>query len=338
MKNANRRITLQSRPVGLAGPENFAEDVVPIRAPDDGEVLVESLLISIDPAMRVWISENPGYVPRVELGEVMRAGGIGRVIQSRTDGLAVGDLVQGRLGWQSHPTLPGNETQRLDLSIGSPEDWVGPLGMTGLTAYFGMRDVGRIRPGETVLVSGAGGAVGQMAGQIAGIEACRVVGIAGGPEKSALLTNELGFDAAIDYKAEPDLPAAIARTCPGGIDVFYDNVGGPTLEAAIANMRIGARVVICGRISQTAAGELYGIRNLGQFIGKRGRMEGFVVTDYQDRFGEARAWISAHLKAGRLRQRLHVIEGLERAPEGLAMLFRGANTGKLVVSVPSGSG
>ncbi len=333
MRNANRRITLKTRPVGLAGPENFAEDVVPIRPPGAGEVLVESLSISIDPAMRVWISENPGYVPRIEIGEVMRAGGVGRVIESRADGLAAGDLVQARLGWQSHPTLLAAEVQKLDLSLGTPEDWIGPLGMTGLTAYFGMRDVGRIRPGETVLVSGAAGGVGQMAGQIAGIEACRVVGIAGGAEKCAFLTGELGFHAAIDYKAEPDLAAAIAHACPDGIDVFYDNVGGPTLEAAIANLRIGGRVVVCGRISQTAAGEPHGVRNLGQFIGKRARMEGFVVFDYHDRYGEARAWISAHVKSGRLRQRLHVIDGLERAPEGLGMLFRGENTGKLVVSV-----
>ena len=338
VRNANHRLTLRSRPVGLAGPENFAEDFAPIRAPEPGEVLVESMLISIDPAMRVWISENPGYVPRIEIGEVMRAGGIGRVIESRSDELAVGDLVQARLGWQSHPTLPGSEVQKLDLSLGSADDWIGPLGMTGLTAYFGMRDVGRIRPGETVLVSGAGGGVGQLAGQIAGIEACRVVGIAGGPEKCAFLTNELGFDAAIDYKAASDLTAEIAQACPGGVDVFYDNVGGPTLDAAIANLRIGGRVIICGRISQTAASELYGIRNLGQLIGKRARMEGFVVFDYHDRYAEARAWISARLHERRLRQRLHVIEGIERAPEGLSMLFRGENTGKLVVSVSSERG
>ena len=203
--------------------------------------------------------------------------------------------------------------------------------LSGLIAYFGMRDVGRIRPGETVLVSGAAGGVGQMAG----IEACRVVGIAGGAEKCAVLTGDLGFHAAIDYKAKPDLAAAIARACPDGIDVFYDNVGGPTLEAATANLRIGGRVVVCGRISQTATGELHGIRNLGQFIGKRARMEGFVVFDYHARYGKARAWISAQVKAGSLRQcqRLHVIDGLERAPEGLAMLFRGENTGKIVVSV-----
>ncbi|MBS0640455.1 MAG: NADP-dependent oxidoreductase [Proteobacteria bacterium] len=333
MQNANHRITLRSRPTGEAAPENFAADTAPVRAPEPGEVVVESRLISIDPAMRVWISENPGYVPRVEIGEVMRAGGIGQVVESRADGLSAGDWVQGPLGWQTHPTVAAAQLQKLDLSLGSPEDWIGPLGMTGVTAYFGMREVARIRPGETVLVSGAAGAVGQMAGQIAALEACHVVGIAGGSGKTRLLFEEHGFHGAIDYKAEKDLSAAIRRTCPDGIDVFYDNVGGPILEAALDNLRIGARIVICGRISQTAAPQLHGVRNLGNFIGKRARMEGFVVFDYASRYAEARTWIAAHLKSGRLRQRLHIINGLDRAPDGLGMLFRGQNTGKLVVSL-----
>jgi len=335
MRNANRRLTLKSRPTGLAGPEHFSEEVVPVSAPIDGEVLLETLYLSIDPAMRVWISENPGYVPRVEIGGVMRAGGIARVIDSRAEGFAAGDLVQARLGWQSHPTLPGAELQKLDLALGSPLDWIGLLGMTGVTAYFGMREIGAIRPGETVLVSGAAGGVGQVAGQIGRIEACRVVGIAGGAAKCRFLTQELGFDAAIDYKAEPDLSAAIARACPSGVDVFYDNVGGPTLDAALANLRLGARVVICGRISQTASEALYGVRNLGLLIGKRARIQGFVVFDYHDRYAEARHWLAVQQKAGRIQQRLHVIDDLGRAPDGLGMLFRGENTGKLVVQVAS---
>ena len=333
MRNANRRLTLLARPIGLAGPEHFAEDVAAIRAPDAGEVLLETLYLSIDPAMRVWLNEDPGYVPPIALGEVMRAGGIARVIESRAAGFAAGDLVQARTGWQTHPTLPGADIEKLDTDAGTPLDWLGLLGMTGLTAYFGLRDVGRARPGETVLVSGAAGAVGQVVGQIARIEACRVVGIAGGAAKCAVLTGELGFDAAIDYKAEPDLAAAIARACPGGVDVFYDNVGGTTLDAALANLRLRGRVVICGRISQTAATELTGITQLGQLIGKRARVEGFVVTDFAARFAEGRHWLATQRDAGRLRQRVHVIDGLERAPEGLGMLFRGENMGKLVVKV-----
>ena len=333
MRNANRRLTLRARPTGLAGPEHFAEDIAAIRAPEDGEVLLETLYLSIDPAMRVWLNEDPGYVPPIALGEVMRAGGIARVIESRAAGFAAGDLVQARTGWQTHPTLAGADIEKLDTGAGTPLDWLGLLGMTGLTAYFGLRDVGRARPGETVLVSGAAGAVGQVVGQIARIEACRVVGIAGGAAKCAVLTGELGFDAAIDYKAEPDLAAAIARACPGGVDVFYDNVGGTTLDAALANLRLRGRVVICGRISQTAATELTGITQLGQLIGKRARVEGFVVTDFAARFAEGRHWLATQRDTGRLRQRVHVIDGLERAPEGLGMLFRGENMGKLVVKV-----
>ena len=333
MRNANRRIVLRARPDGIAGPEHFAEETVAVRAPGDGEVLLETLYVSVDPAMRVWISENPGYVQRIEPGETMRSSGIARVLDSKVAGLVAGDLVHARTGWQSHPTLPAEAVEKLPADMASPTDWLGVLGLTGLTAYFGMRDVGRVKPGETVLVSGAAGGVGQIAGQVARIEAARVVGIAGGAAKCAWLREELGFHAAIDYKAEPDLAAAVARECPGGLDVFYDNVGGAMLDAALANLKLRARVVICGRISQTAAGELYGVRNMGQLIGKRARVEGFIVSDFAHRFGEGRAWLSARMAEGALRHRVHEIEGLEHAPEGLAMLFRGGNTGKLVVRV-----
>lgn len=333
MSNANRRFVLAARPTGIAGPEHFAEQTLPVRAPEPGELLLETLYLSVDPAMRVWIGENPGYVPRIEPGETMRGFGISRVLISRDRRFDTGDLVQTRAGWQSHPTVKADDVETFDRSIGTPEDWMGLLGMTGLTAYFGLRDIGAVRPGETVLVSGAAGAVGQVVGQIANIEQCRVVGLAGGPEKCASLTRDHGFHAAIDYKSEPDLAAAIARACPGGVDVFYDNVGGPTLDAAIANLRIGGRVVICGRISQTAAAELYGVKNLGLLIGRRARIQGFVVTDFTARFPEGRIWLAGQHAAGRLHQRLHVLHGLDQAAVGLGMLFRGENTGKLVVKL-----
>jgi NADPH-dependent curcumin reductase CurA len=333
MGNANRQIILKSRPSGLAGPEHFEEATAPIRMPDKGEVLVESVYLSIDPAMRVWMDKNPGYVPSVGIGDVMRAGGIGRVIESKIMGIKPGDYVQGRLGWQTHPTLPTVGTHKLDLSLGSIEDWIGPLGTTALTAWFGIHAVGALAPSDTVLISGAAGGVGQMAVQFAKLEGCYVVGIAGGPEKCRYLTKELGIDRAIDYCAAADLNAVVAEAFPEGIDLYFDNVGGPTLDAALANIRMKGRIILCGRISQTAGLNRYGIIHTGLLIGKRARMEGFIVSDFNDRYDEARQWISAKLKSGELKQQLHVIDGLESAPSGLAMLFHGKNTGKLVVKV-----
>jgi NADPH-dependent curcumin reductase CurA len=240
-------------------------------------------------------------------------------------------MVQGRVGWQTYPTLRGRETQKRDLSLGTLDDWLGPLGTSALTAYFGLRDVGMLRPGETLLVSAAAGGVGQIAAQIGLIEACRVAGIAGGVEKCRFLSHELKLHAAVDHKAEPDLEAAIRRACPEGVDVYFDNVSGATLDAALANMRVGGRVVCCGRISQAGLAEPYGVRNLGMMGGRRMRMQSYIVFDYHERYPEARAWLSAQVKAGRLRQKLHVEQGLERAPAALRMLFRGENNGKMVV-------
>jgi NADPH-dependent curcumin reductase CurA len=329
----NHRITLKAHPAGIPGGEHFNQDSTPVRQLESGELLVETMYISIDPAMRSWISGQPGYARGVTIGDVMRAGGIARVLQTEAEGFAAGDLVQGRTGWQSHPILRGRDTQKLDLSAGSLEDWMGPLGTSALTAYFGVRDVGALKPGETLLVSAAAGGVGQIAAQIGLIDACRVIGIAGGPEKCGFLSQSLGLHGVIDYKAETDLAAAIRRECHGGIDVYFDNVGGPTLDAALANLRTDARVVLCGRISQTVAAEPYGIRNLGALGGKRITIRNFLVFDYHDRYPEARAWLSAQIRGGRLRQELHIVDGLENAPHALGMLFRGENTGKLIVRV-----
>ena len=327
----NHRLLLAARPTAIPGPEHFRAEAEPARAPDDGEVLVETIYLSIDPAMRAWITDGAYQTRQVPIGGVMEAGGIARVLVSRFPDLQPGDLVQGRLGWQTHPTLPGRRLQKLDLSLGSAEDWIGPLGLTGVTAYFGLREIGELRPGSTVLVSAAAGGVGQMAGQIALIEGCRVIGIAGGVEKCAYVAHDLGFDAAIDYRTAPDLSAAIGAACPEGVDLYFDNVGGPTLDAALEHLRQGARVVLCGRISQFAGGPAYAIRNLDKLAAARARMEGFIVFAYADRYHEARAWLAAQLRAGRLRQRLHVLDGLDQAPIGLGMLFRGENTGKLAI-------
>ena len=327
----NHRLLLAARPIGVPGPANFTADALPARTPAAGEVLVETVYLSIDPAMRSWMSAGTGYQQGIPLGEVMRGGGIGRVLESRSEGLVPGDLVQARLGWQTHPTIAARHLQKLDLTLGTVEDWIGPLGLSAVTAFFGLCDIGDLRPSDRVLVSAAAGGVGQIVVQIARIQGCRVVGIAGGPEKCAFVARELGADAVIDYKAEKDLTAAVARTCPEGIDLYFDNVGGPILDAALAHLREGARVVLCGRISQTHAQEPYGVCNLNRFASVHGRMQGFLVFDYRERYDEARTWLAAQLRAGTLQQRLHVLEGLEQAPIGLGMLFRGENTGKLVV-------
>jgi hypothetical protein len=331
MTAINHRVLLRARPTGIPAPDNFIADSVPVRAPAANEVLLETIFLSIDPAMRSWMTAG------VALGEVMRGGGIARVLESRADGFRPGDLVQARLGWQTHPTLPAKYLQNVDLARGDALAWIGPLGLSAVTAYFGMRDIGAVKPGDRVLVSAAAGGVGQIAAQIARIEACHVVGIAGGTEKCAFLSDELRLDAVIDYKAENDLAASIGRTCPDGIDLYFDNVGGPTLDAALLHLREAARVVLCGRISQVAADPPYGIRNLGQLLSRRGRMQGFQVFRYHDRYEEARAWLAARHHEGRLHQRLHILDGLHHAPAALGMLFRGENTGKLVVKLSDAS-
>lgn len=331
--STNNRILLAARPMQgvVPGPVNFTADAQPIREPGPGEALLETVYLSIDPAMRGWMSEGPGYSQSIPLGQPMMGGGIARVLESRAERLAPGDYVQARLGWQSHPTIPGKFLHKLDLSRGTIEDWIGPLGLSAVTAYFGLRDVGSLKPNDRVLVSAAAGGVGQIATQIARIEGCQVTGIAGGAAKCDAVRG-LGVTA-IDYRAEPDLSAAIGRACPEGVDLYFDNVGGPTLDAALANLRPGARVVLCGRISQTHAAEPYGIRNLDKFAASRGRMGGFLVFHYNARYEEARAWLAARIRDGSLRQQLHVVHGLDQAPSALGMLFRGENSGKLVVRV-----
>jgi NADPH-dependent curcumin reductase CurA len=332
----NRRLLLAARPAGIPGPQNFAADSIAARSPERDEVLLETLYLSIDPAMRSWMSEGSSYQQGIPLGTVMRGGGIARVVESASAAFVPGDLVQARVGWQTHPTVAGRHLQKLDLTLGTVEDWIGPLGLTSVTAYFGLREVGGLRPTDRVLVSAAAGGVGQIAVQIARIEGSRVVGIAGGAEKCAFVARDLGAHGVIDYKAEQDLSVAIGRACPEGVDVYFDNVGGPTLDAALAHLREGARVVLCGRISQTVAAEPYGIRNLHRLAAAHGRMEGFLVFNYRDRYDDARTWLAARLRDGSLRQKLHVLEGLDAAPVGLGMLFRGENTGKLVVRVAAG--
>ncbi len=329
----NRKIVLQQRPVGPLGPEVFRLDTEELAALGDGEARARVLYVSLDPAMRGWLNEGDTYLPAVKIGEVMRAAGVAEIVESTSDRYPVGAKVVGMMGWQDYATVgPANPARELSAGV-SAQAAVGILGTTGLTAYFGLHDIGQPKAGETVLVSGAAGATGSVAGQLAKLEGCRVVGIAGGADKCAWLTGELGFDAAIDYKGE-NVRQRVRETCPDGVDVFFDNVGGEILEAALDNLNLHARVVLCGGISSYNDTEASpGPRNYMQLVLKRSRMEGFIVIDYARRFPEAIDKLAGLLAEGKLVERNEVVEGLERAPEALNMLFEGKNTGKLMVQV-----
>jgi NADPH-dependent curcumin reductase CurA len=334
MAEQNLRITLRERPTGAVSMDHFTLERVPVPALDDGQVLVKTRYLSLDPAMRGWLNDVRSYVPPVGLGEVMRAQGIGEVIESKHAERPVGSLVLANMGWQSHYVAAGAMVQPLEAGDLPPQTYLAALGMPGMTAYFGLLDVGKPEQGQTVLVSGAAGAVGSVVGQIAKLEGCRAVGIAGGPDKCAVVVDELGFDACIDYKNEPSLSKAIRRTCPDGVHVYFDNVGGETLNTALRRMALRGRIVICGAISTyNATTPQPGPSNYMALLVNRARMEGFVVFDYAARFPEARERMAQWIRDGKLISREHVIHGLEHAVDGLNMLFSGGNTGKLILEV-----
>ena len=334
----NRQYRLAARPVGLpkASDWNFTSEPVP--APEDGQVLVKALQLSLDPAMRGWMNEGKSYIPPVGIGEVMRAGGVGVVADSRHPKFAVGDHVAGTLGIQEYCLVDLREgsrasLQKIDLGVATLSQWLNPLGIPGLTAYFGLLDVGQARAGQTVVVSGAAGAVGQTVGQLAKIHGCRVVGIAGGAAKCEFVVRELGFDACIDYKAG-DVAGGLKQHCPVGVDVYFDNVGGPILDTVLARINRRARIVVCGAISQyNNTTPIKGPSNYLMLLVQRARMEGMVVFDYADRYPEAVTAIAGWMRAGQLRSREDIVEGLERFPEALNRLFSGENFGKLVLGV-----
>jgi NADPH-dependent curcumin reductase CurA len=335
MTNAtNHQVRLAARPSGLPTAEVWDHTEEPVGEPGEGEVLVRVLLLSLDPAMRGWMNEGRSYVPPVKLGAVMRAGGVGQVVASRDERFAEGDHVSGVLGAQEYALLPGDQLLKVDAEAAPLATHVGALGMTGMTAYFGLLDVGDLQEGDTVVVSGAAGAVGSIAGQIAKLKGARAVGIAGGPEKCAWLVDELGFDAAIDYKGE-DVRRALREHAPDGIDVFFDNVGGEILDAALANLAMHARVVICGAISQyNATDGMRGPSNYMSLLVTRSRMEGFVIFDYADRYGQAGAELAQWIAEGKIVAREEVVDGgLEAFGDTLLKLFAGENTGKLVLRV-----
>ncbi|WP_216215647.1 NADP-dependent oxidoreductase [Amycolatopsis aidingensis] len=330
----NHQFRLAARPQGLPQRTDWEYRTEPVGEPEEGQFLVEVSHLSLDPAMRGWMNEGKSYIRPVRIGEVMRAGAIGRVIASRHQDFAVGEQVSGMFGVQEYAISDGRGVQRVDTRSAPPESYLGALGMTGMTAYFGLFDIGKPEPGQTVVVSGAAGAVGSVVGQLAKIKGCRVIGIAGGEEKCRLLVDEFGFDAAIDYKSA-DLKAELRTHAPDGVDVYFDNVGGEILDAVLARLALGARVVLCGAISQyNATEQVKGPANYLSLLVNRASMTGMVVFDYADRYGEAAAELAGWLAAGKLRAREHVVEaGIETFPETLLSLFSGANVGKLVLKI-----
>jgi hypothetical protein len=335
MVDINRSWRLAARPQGMIKDSDFTwrEDPVPEHL-GEGEILVRTLYLSVDPTQRGWM-EMDTYMPAVPIGDVMRAGGVGRVERSNAPGFSPGDLVSGLLGWQDYAVLGSTGfVAPFKLPPGVPPTMALSLfGLTGLTAYFGLLDIGKPKEGETVVVSGAAGATGMAAAQIAKIKGCRSIGIAGGASKCSYLTQELGLDAAIDYKSE-DVAARLREVCPKGIDVYFDNVGGEILEAALGNLAMRGRIVLCGAISgYNDMRHMRGPRNYLNLLMQRGRMEGFIVTDFAAKFGEAVGQLAAWAKEGRIKDRVDIAEGLESAPAALRRLFTGANVGKQLIKV-----
>jgi NADPH-dependent curcumin reductase CurA len=337
VSDVNRRFLLRERPTGRIDDRTFelVEEAVPeIGA---GEALVRTRWISLDPTNRAWIGETPTYLPPVAIGEVMRAGGLGEVVASNSPDYQVGKLVQGRTGWQDYVVASASApmTPIPEIPGVSPSYFLGALGMTGLTAYVGMFDIGRPKSDETVVVSAAAGAVGSVAGQLAKIKGARVVGIAGGQEKCALLTGELGFDVAVDYKA-PDWRAHLKSATPDGIDVDFENVGGEIMEAVFGRLNVRARVALCGLISgynDDAPAVSAGPRNFGNLLIQRVHLEGFIVLDHFGRAREIVPRLAGWMAEGKLKAQETVVEGFEQLPVAINMLFDGQNTGKLVVKL-----
>jgi NADPH-dependent curcumin reductase CurA len=329
----NHQYRLAARPSGLPKDSDWQFTEEPARQPSDGEVLVKVLYLSLDPAMRGWMNEGKSYIPPVQIGEVMRAGGAGKVIASKHPGFAVGDYAYGTMGIQEYATLPATALTKLDISNVSLPVYLGALGMPGMTAYFGLLDIGKPKIGETVVVSGAAGAVGTVVGQIAKLKGCRVIGIAGGKAKCDYLVQELGFDAAVDYKAE-DVRRALRAQCPKGVDVYFDNVGGEILDAVLSQLARGARIVICGAISQyNSTTGIRGPANYMSLLVNRASMTGMVVFDYVDRYPQAMHEMAGWIAAGKLKTREDIVAGIEKFPDALLKLFKGENFGKLVLKV-----
>ncbi len=331
MRNSNRQWILRKRPVGDIGPDDLELVDSPIPEPGPGQFLTRTVYLSLDPTNRIWMSDIEQYMPPVGLGEVMRGGTLSVVERSNNDAFQPGDIVSGIAGWQEYAVM--DFAQKLPKGPVALPAYMSVLGMTGATAYFGLLDIGKPQPGETVVVSAAAGAVGSIVGQIAKLKGCRVVGIAGSDEKCRHVVKDFGFDACINYKTE-DVRAALKRECPNGIDVDFENVGGEIFEAVLDNINLKARISLCGMISgYNAEGQISGPANFSMLLMKRARIEGFIIIDYFPRLGEFLADMSVWVAEGKVKYDTTIVKGMENALSALGMLFTGGNTGKLLLQV-----
>jgi NADPH-dependent curcumin reductase CurA len=326
----NQRVVLASRPVGPVSEANFRVEEAPLPKPADGEVLVRNLWLSLDPYMRGRMSDAKSYAKGVDIGEVMVGQTVGEVLESRHPGLKVGDNVLTQLGWQLYGTT--REAMKVDKTRAPLSYYLGLIGMPGMTAYFGLKEIGQPKAGETVVVSAASGAVGSVVGQLAKLWGCRAVGIAGGREKCDYVKHELGFDACLDYKAGA-LREQMKEACPKGIDVYFDNVGGEIFDLALTRMNLFGRIVVCGTISDYNATEPYRVRNLRAVLVNRLKLQGMIVFDWKERYGEALKALGGYFAEGKLKYRESVVQGLENAPRGLMDLLNGKNFGKQLVKL-----
>lgn len=334
-ERSNRQYFLASRPAGMPTTDNVQCRDVPLEEPGEGQVVIRNLYMSLDPAIRGWMDDAPNYIEPIALGDAVRSSVLGRVVASNHPDFAVGDVGMAMGAWEQYTTLPGEALNKLDENLGIPLSlFLGVLGPTGLTAYFGLLDVAQPREGETVLVSAAAGAVGSVVGQIAKMQGCRVVGMAGTEDKCQWLTDELGFDAAINYKTCGDYQAAIHKACPEGVDVYFDNVGGDILDATLACMNKYGRIAVCGWISTYNAGEIPRLDNLWQLVAESITIKGFVVLDFLDRFEEGVTKLAEWVMTGQLKHREDIVDGLDNVLPAFLRLFDGSNNGKLVLRIP----
>jgi hypothetical protein len=332
MPDKNTQILLASRPSGWVKESDFRIVETPVPSPKDGQVLVRNRFLSLDPYMRGRMNEGRSYAAKAEIGAVMTGEAVGEIVESKNAKFAAGDTVVGHVGWQQYAVSDGSNLRKVDPSLKPLSAYLGVVGMPGVTAWIGLLDIGQPKPGDTVVVSAASGAVGSVVGQLAKLARCRVIGVAGGKEKCDYVVKELGFDACIDHRGD-DLKRALADAAPNGIDVYFENVGGPLLDLVLARCNPFARIALCGMVSQYNATDLYGVKNMIVAVGMRLKLQGFIVSDHMNRWPEALQRLGQYVREGKIKYRETVTEGIENAPRAFIGLLKGENFGKQVVKV-----